>query len=171
MIPAISFLRTHTFRKILQGPRSKGNHYSPSELGQPLANYSINAQDAEEIRIPVAHGHIAGRNFMITTSTWLFTSLHYSGKRWGNLSGYPIFCLHGLCDNANSFLPIGPLLSSKHQYIALDATGHGFSSHLPLGVALNVWELVISVRRAMEYFQFKRFSILGHRYVTHIKKK
>jgi hypothetical protein len=69
MIPAINFLRTHSFRKILQGPRLKGNHYSPSELGQPLANYSINAQDAEEIRIPVAYGHIAGRSFKIITST------------------------------------------------------------------------------------------------------
>ena len=80
------------------------------------------------------------------------------------MSGYPIICLHGLADNCYSFMPISPLLSQKHQYIALDAMGHGLTTHVPPGVVTNVWDFVMHIRRLAEYLNISKFSILGHRY-------
>jgi len=112
-------------------------------IGVSRTNSTLAFDNAKEFKIPIPYGFIAG-------------------KSWGNPDGHPIFCLHGHCDNADSFLPLGKLLSSKHHYIALDATGHGLSSHLPAGVIPSVWDLVVSVRRAMNYFKVKELSILGH---------
>jgi len=40
-----------------------------------------------------------------------------------------VLCLHGWLDNANSFLPMMPLLPSI-DLVAIDLPGHGFSDHL-----------------------------------------
>lgn len=47
-------------------------------------------------------------------------------------------------------------------YIALDAPGHGLTSHPPLGSMLNYWDLVVHVRRVVNHFGFKKLSFLGH---------
>ncbi len=76
--------------------------------------------------------------------------------------GYPILCLHAFSDNCGSFDPIGPLLSDRFHYIALDAYGHGRTSHAPPGTTFNYWDLVIFVKRAINHFKIEKFSILGH---------
>lgn len=65
-------------------------------------------------------------------------------------------------DNCDSFTPLGPFLSDQFHYIALDAYGHGLTSHVPLGTPMNYWDLVIFVRRAVEHFNLQKVSILGH---------
>ena len=47
---------------------------------------------AQEIRIPVAYGHIAG-------------------KAWGDPGGKPILGLHGWLDNAGTFDHLAPLIN------------------------------------------------------------
>lgn len=73
-----------------------------------------------------------------------------------------IVSLHGLADNCDSFAPLAPLLSPNFHYIALDAVGHGQSSHPPLGTTLNFWDLVIFVRRTVQHLKLPKVSILGH---------
>ena len=77
------------------------------------------------------------------------------------MSGYPIICLHGLADNCDSFMPISPLLSQKHQYIALDAMGHGLTTHVPPGVVTNVWDFVLHIRRLAEYLNISKYLVTG----------
>lgn len=78
------------------------------------------------------------------------------------MEGYPILCLHGFGDNCNTFDPIAPLLSERFHYIALDAVGHGKTTHAPAGSSMNYWELVIYIKRAMNHFKLEKYSILGH---------
>lgn len=65
-------------------------------------------------------------------------------------------------DNCDSFTPLAPFLSEKFHYIALDAYGHGLTSHVPPGVAMNHWDLVLFVRRTVQHFKLQKLSILGH---------
>ncbi len=44
-------------------------------------------------------------------------------------SAVKLFCLHGWLDNANSFVPLMPLLPNL-DLVAIDMPGHGYSSHL-----------------------------------------
>ncbi|KZS05486.1 probable serine hydrolase [Daphnia magna] len=106
-------------------------------------NHIIKAQDAREIQVPLPHGNMAG-------------------KEWGNIEGYPILCLHGFSDNCDSFEPLAPLLSERFRYIALDAPGHGKTSHVPQGSPMNYWELVCYIKRVIDHFNIRKMSILGH---------
>lgn len=92
----------------------------------------------------------------------MLTFTIFIGKEWGNIGGYPILCLHGFADNCDSFAPLGPLLLDKFHYVALDAVGHGLTSHAPPGSSMNYWELVIFIKRTVDHFKFKKISILGH---------
>lgn len=89
-------------------------------------------------------------------------SYFFEGKEWGNVGGYTILCLHGLADNCDSFSPLAPLLSEKFHYIALDAFGHGKTSHVPPGSPLSYWELPCYVKRVVDYLKIEKMSILGH---------
>lgn len=86
----------------------------------------------------------------------------FTGKEWGNIEGYPILCLHGFSDNCDSFEPLAPLLSERFRYIALDAPGHGKTSHVPQGSPMNYWELVCYIKRVIDHFNIRKMSILGH---------
>lgn len=57
---------------------------------------------------------------------------------------------------------MGPLLSDRFHYIALDAFGHGKTSHPPIGTTNSYWDLVIFVRRTIDHLKIQKFSILGH---------
>lgn len=89
-------------------------------------------------------------------------SLYFIGKEWGSVEGYPILCLHGLADNCDSFAPLAPLLSEKFRYIAVDAFGHGLTTHVPPGSPMNYWEKVIYIKRVVDHFKLQKFSIIGH---------
>ncbi|KZS05487.1 Protein ABHD11-like protein [Daphnia magna] len=116
---------------------------SKLKLSQKRWNHVIKAQDAREIQVPLPHGNIAG-------------------KEWGNPGGYPIVCLHGFADNCDSFAPLAPYLSERFHYIALDAFGHGKTSHVPQGSPMNYWELPCYVKRVVDYLRIEKMSILGH---------
>lgn len=125
----------------------------------------VKVENAREVQVPLPYGHIAGkcRNKLFQIfKIWRLTFTFPLGLEWGDIDGYPIFCLHGLADNCHSFLPIAPLLSNRFRYIALDAFGHGKTSHAPPGSPMNYWELIMHLKRVVDHFKIDKFSILGH---------
>lgn len=100
--------------------------------------------DCEEVKIPVPWGSLAG-------------------KWWGSKDQQPILLFHGWQDNAGSFDPLIPLLPQNLSYLSIDLPGHGFSSHLPPGsFYYNSWDGVITVRRIVKHYKWKKVSIIGH---------
>ncbi|KAJ1519516.1 hypothetical protein ONE63_004798 [Megalurothrips usitatus] len=87
---------------------------------------------------------------------------HISGKVWGSLSAPPVLCVHGIQDNANTFDNLIPLMPSSFCYVAIDLPGHGRSSHFPSGFVFSNIDYVMSVRRIVDHFEWKRFIYMGH---------
>ncbi|XP_070768293.1 serine hydrolase-like protein [Enoplosus armatus] len=84
------------------------------------------------------------------------------GKVWGPDHGRPVLCLHGWADNCGTFNTLIPLLPKECRYVAVDAAGHGFSSHRPPGVFYSFPAYVADVRRIVDGLQWTKFSIIGH---------
>jgi len=53
-------------------------------------------------------------------------------------------------------------LLNVSSFLAIDAPGHGLSSHLPPGKIYTFMEYVIVFRRFVKYFNWEKFSIFGH---------
>ena len=135
-----------------------------TQFQQSRWKHVIRHEDALEVQVPLPYGNMAGnycKQVLQIQDLTKFTP-YLTGKEWGDLDGYPILCLHGLADNCDSFAPVGPLLSDRFRYIALDAFGHGKTSHAPIGTTNSYWDLVIYLKRAIDHFKINKFSILGH---------
>ncbi|XP_069823437.1 serine hydrolase-like protein 2 [Dendropsophus ebraccatus] len=87
---------------------------------------------------------------------------HLAAKAWGPSEGRPILCLHGWLDNANTFDRLIPLLPQEYYYVALDFSGHGQSSHLPIGMRYQHLDYLTDVHRVVTSLGWRRFSILAH---------
>ncbi|XP_044157353.1 serine hydrolase-like protein isoform X2 [Bufo gargarizans] len=87
---------------------------------------------------------------------------HLAAKAWGPSEGRPVLCLHGWLDNANTFDRLIPMLPQDHYYVALDFSGHGQSSHMPIGVRYQHLDYLSDVHRVVTSLGWKRFSILAH---------
>lgn len=98
---------------------------------------------AEEIRIPVPYGYIAG-------------------KAWGDPKGRPILALHGWLDNAATFDGLVPLLPEGYRLVSVDQPGHGFSSHYPAGMQYKLSDAFTFIRRVLEHLQWEKATLLGH---------
>ncbi|XP_052647019.1 serine hydrolase-like protein 2 isoform X4 [Harpia harpyja] len=96
-----------------------------------------------ELKFPVPWGHVAA-------------------KAWGPSEGYPVLCLHGWLDNANTFDKLIPLLPRDCYYVAMDFSGHGLSSHRPAGSPYHFLDYVSDVRRVAAALQWRRFTLMGH---------
>lgn len=100
-------------------------------------------QQAEEIRIPVPYGHIAG-------------------KAWGDPKGKPILGLHGWLDNAATHDGIAQLLPPGYRFVCLDQPGHGFSSHYPPGMHYKLSDGFSFMHRVLEHLKWDKCTIIGH---------
>lgn len=100
-------------------------------------------KEPKEIYIPVSYGHIAA-------------------KIWGEEHAEPVLALHGWQDNAGTFDKLIPLITSKLKIVAIDAPGHGLSSHKPPGTFYHYMEMVVDIRRVIKYLKWDKFSFLGH---------
>jgi len=98
---------------------------------------------AEEIRIPLPYGSIAG-------------------KAWGDPKGKPILGLHGWLDNAATHDSLAVRLPEGYRLVSLDQPGHGLSSHYPVGMSYKLSDGFIFLRRVLDYLQWERTIILGH---------
>ncbi|NXT83450.1 SEHL2 protein, partial [Zapornia atra] len=96
-----------------------------------------------ELKFPVPWGHVAA-------------------KAWGPSEGYPVLCLHGWLDNANTFDKLIPLLPRDCYYVAMDFSGHGLSSHRPAGSPYYFLDYVSEVRRVVAALQWRQFTLIGH---------
>ncbi|XP_015929743.1 serine hydrolase-like protein isoform X2 [Parasteatoda tepidariorum] len=97
----------------------------------------------KEIRIPISYGFIAV-------------------KAWGDESAEPVLALHGWQDNAGTFDKLIPLLSSNLYIVAVDGPGHGLSSHKPKGAFYHYMEILVDIKRVIDYLKWETFSIIGH---------
>ncbi|KAJ8672733.1 hypothetical protein QAD02_003993 [Eretmocerus hayati] len=98
---------------------------------------------AKEITLPVPWGHV-------------------SAKAWGSPEHFPVLCVHGILDNGGAFDRLISFLPKHYYYIAVDLPGHGFSSHFPLGIQLNFFDYLLTLRYIVKKFQWKNFMYLGH---------
>ncbi|GIY72845.1 serine hydrolase-like protein 2 [Caerostris extrusa] len=96
-----------------------------------------------EIRIPNSYGYIAA-------------------KAWGKEQHEPVLALHGWQDNAGSFDRLIPLLNKDLYIVAIDAPGHGLSSHLPAGTWYHYMDYMVEIKKIVDYLKWDKFSIIGH---------
>jgi pimeloyl-ACP methyl ester carboxylesterase len=81
--------------------------------------------------------------------------------RGGTPGGPPLLCLHGWLDNAASFLPLAPHLST-FDLVALDLPGHGASAHRAPGHDYAFIDWVHDALDALDGLGWARASLLGH---------
>lgn len=77
----------------------------------------------------------------------------------------PVLALHGWQDSAASFDTLAPLLPATINLICLDFCGYGLSSHYPAGMFLNYYDHVYHVKLVLDYFQWKKVVLMGHRWI------
>ncbi|KFM78541.1 putative serine hydrolase, partial [Stegodyphus mimosarum] len=97
----------------------------------------------KEIAIPMPYGKIAA-------------------KAWGNENAYPVLALHGWLDNCGTFDKLIPLLTKEFYIVAVDTPGHGLSSQRPPGSLYTDLELIVDFKRVIDYFGWKKCSLIGH---------
>lgn len=108
-----------------------------------------------EVNIPTPWGHLA-------TKCWNLPSL----KNPADLSAseqLPVVCLHAWQDNAGTYDTLIPLLDQDIPFICLDFSGHGLSSHVPLGTEPYVG-CPFDVMRVVHHFGLSdsKFNLMGH---------
>ncbi|MDX1588623.1 MAG: alpha/beta hydrolase [Oleiphilaceae bacterium] len=81
---------------------------------------------------------------------------------WGEEERPPLVALHGWLDNAASFTRLGPLLGQHYRVIALDLSGHGYSSHRPPGGDYGIPGYVVDLAQFMERYFPDGAPVLGH---------
>lgn len=87
--------------------------------------------------------------------------LYITGKWWGKKDITPVVGLHGFEDNAGTFDRLAPLLDVPG-FLALDAPGHGKSSHFPRGMVYHFPDFVFTLRRLVLNAGWQKISIVGH---------
>ena len=69
--------------------------------------------------------------------------------------------MHGWLDNAATYDHIAPLLPEL-RLVSLDFHGHGFSDHLPHGIAYHFADSIDLMFRVADQFGWKKFNLMGH---------
>lgn len=88
---------------------------------------------------------------------------HVAAKTYGPSSGERVLLVHGRQDNAGSFnrlmkyLPMG-----FFYYVCIDLPGHGWSSHFPSWIMLNIMDYAHVMHFILEALQWKTCIYIGH---------
>ena len=90
-----------------------------------------------------------------------YDGLSIAAQEWGDPDGLPVLALHGWLDNCGSFAPLAPLLEGV-RLIAIDAPGHGLSSHRSADGTYNIWQDVAVIFDVAEQLGLSQFALLGH---------
>ncbi|XP_026463917.1 serine hydrolase-like protein 2 [Ctenocephalides felis] len=83
-------------------------------------------------------------------------------KAWGNSDDKPVLAVHGRQDNAGSYDRLIPLLPKCFYYVCIDLPGHGKSSHYPIGMIPDFYDLLHSVKRVVDMLEWNEFIFMGH---------
>ncbi len=86
-------------------------------------------------------------------------SLH--GLACGDDNDDIVLCLHGWLDNAASFLPLMPFIPNK-RIIAIDWSGHGFSSHRSPDAHYHFIDWVYDLLQLFELNNWQKIDIVAH---------
>lgn len=87
--------------------------------------------------------------------------LTYRGLRWGLESQPLVLAFHGWLDNALSFAQLAPLLH-RYQVIALDLSGHGYSSHRSTDSTYHIWDDIPQLYDIVQQLTTDPIHLLGH---------
>lgn len=85
-----------------------------------------------------------------------------TGKKWGNAGGKRILAVHGVQDNCGVFDRIIPTLRGDYQVICIDLPGHGYSSHFPAGIPIELLNFVLSLVYVVKDARWDKFLFVGH---------
>ncbi|GBL90253.1 Serine hydrolase-like protein [Araneus ventricosus] len=120
------------------------NQYSASLRTFPHPSSTMpNWSNQREIRIPTSYGSIAA-------------------KAWGDEHNKPVLALHGWQDNAGTFDRLIPLLCQDLYIVAVDLPGQGLSSHFQEGSTYLYINILLEIKRVVDYLKWEAFSIIGH---------
>lgn len=88
---------------------------------------------------------------------------HVAAKTYGPPTGEPVIFLHGRMDNAGAFTRLMRYLPMGHfYYVLLDLPGHGWSTHFPSWITLDVFTYVQAFHFILEALQWKTCIFIGH---------
>lgn len=85
-----------------------------------------------------------------------------AGKWWGKTDKQPVIALHGWQDNCGTWDTLFPFLSPDKSYLAIDAPGHGFSSHFPPGKSYHLLDVLPMIKLTLRHFKWDTVTLLGH---------
>jgi pimeloyl-ACP methyl ester carboxylesterase len=86
--------------------------------------------------------------------------LEYAMLDWGG-DGPLLLAIHGWLDDANSFQTIAPEIK-EHRVVAVDLSGHGYSSHRSSDATYNIWDDVPQLVQLIDQFTAGPVTLLGH---------
>ncbi|XP_018368995.1 PREDICTED: serine hydrolase-like protein isoform X3 [Trachymyrmex cornetzi] len=88
---------------------------------------------------------------------------HVAARTYGSPTGKPVLAVHGRLDNAGTFTRLMKYLPKElFYYVCIDLPGHGWSSHFPSWMILDVMDYAHALYFILEVLQWKTFIYLGH---------
>lgn len=84
------------------------------------------------------------------------------GKWWGNVHQQPVIAVHGWQDNCGTWDTLVPLLSPEVTVLAIDLPGHGFSSHIPAGLAYQATDILFFMKYILRHYGWDKVTLLAH---------
>ncbi|XP_011858128.1 PREDICTED: serine hydrolase-like protein isoform X2 [Vollenhovia emeryi] len=107
-------------------------------------------QQCTEIKLSVPWGHVAA-------------------KTYGSSAGKPVLVVHGRLDNAGSFSRLMKYLPNElFYYVCIDLPGHGWSSHFPSWMMLDITDFVHALYFILEALQWETCIYIGHSFGAQI---
>ncbi len=89
------------------------------------------------------------------------SGLEYAAISWGEVHQPVVLALHGWLDNALSFARLGPALTG-YRVVAVDLSGHGFSSHRSLDSNYHIWNDVPQLVDIVDELTDQEIIVIGH---------
>lgn len=101
-------------------------------------------QQCTEIKLSVPWGHVAAKTYGCSTRE-------------------PVLLVHGHLDNAGSFTRLMKYLPKElFYYVCIDLPGHGWSSHFPPWMLLDMLDYAHSLHFILEALKWKTCIYIGH---------
>ena len=107
------------------------------------------------------NGHRNGQSNGIEEFNIDLGGFQIAALRANNGTRHRILCLHGWLDNANSFLPLLPLIDDA-EIVAIDLPGHGKSDHQSGNSIYSLAEQAHNVLAIGEQLGWNTFTLIGH---------